>query len=159
MGFITVDHSKAQQGRYMPPEGNYECVIKDAKYDTTMGGKQYLHITLTIRDDIKQEGAGESIDWPVYKKREPGRNDPSGFPAGTLQHISRVSGMNNGANYETIEDWMKALIRKPIRVDIKHEEYNGSTKARVSYVYETEHPSVSLGAQGYIEVNDEDVPF
>lgn len=160
MGFMTVDHSKAQQGRYLPPEGIYECLIKEVKFDTTKGGTEYLHISLEVRDDVQQEGQGESIDWPVWRKKEPTRNDPAGFPAGTIQHISRVVKFDNGVNFETIDDWMKALTKKPIRVEIKHDEYQGNVRAKVAYVYETEAPEISLSAQGFVAVaTDEELPF
>ena len=159
MGFITVDHNKAQQGRYMAPEGIYECLIHEAKFDKTAKGTEYIHITLGIRDDVPQEGQGENIDWPVWKKKEPSRQDPNGFPAGTIQHISRVVKLANGADYATIDDWFKAITRKPIRVEVKHEEYLGTTRARVGYVYETEHPKVSLAGQGFVQVGEDDLPF
>lgn len=159
MAFVTIDHSKAQQGRYMPPEGVYECLIKNAQNSMTRNGTEYLQINLTIRDDVAQEGAGETIDWPVWRKKAPTRNDPDGFPAGTIQHISRVTGLANGTNFETIDDWMRALSNKPIRVEIRHEEYNGNTRARVSYVHETEQPDISPQAQGFVEVKDGELPF
>ena len=61
--------------------------------------------------------------------------------------------------HATNDDWFKAITHKPIRVEIKHEEYLGNTRARVGYVYESEHPEVSLAGQGFVEVNDEDLPF
>lgn len=160
MSFLTIDHTKAQQGRYMPPEGQYECLIKEAKYDQTQKGTEYLRITLDIRDDVSQEGMGETIDWAVWKKREPARVDPAGFPLGTIQHISRVVGFDNGQSFGTIDEWMKALVKKPIRVEIRHEEYNGTARARVGYVFETEHPDISLSTQGFTPVaTDEELPF
>ena len=160
MSFMTVDHSKAQQGRYMPPEGEYECLIQEAKYDTTRGGTEYLRITLRIREDVEQEGQGETIDWPVWKKKQPTSKDPEGFPAGTIQHISRVVNFENGTSFDSIDDWMRALAKKPIKVEIRHEEYQGNTNARVRYVHETEYSNVSLSAQGFVAVDpDEEMPF
>lgn len=159
MGFMTVNHEQAQQGRYMAPEGDYECVITEAKYDKTRGGTEYLHIVLQIRDDVAQEGRGETIDWPVWKKKQPTRNDPDGFALGTIQQISRVAQLPNGQDYPTIDDWMRALNHKPIKVQVKHETYNDHLNARVGFVYPTEHPEMSSSAQGFVEVNEEDLPF
>ncbi len=159
MAAFTVDHSKASQGRYMAPEGFYECVISEVKLDQTQSGKEYLRIFLTVRDDVDQDGQNESIDWPVWKRREPGRNDPNGFPLGTIQHISRVTKLANGLSFESFDDWMTAITRKPIKVEIRHEEYNGNTRAKVAYVFETERANMSLGNQGFVEVDEGELPF
>lgn len=160
MGFMTVDHSKAQQGRYLAPEGIYECMISAVRFNVTKRGTEYLQIILSIREDVEQEGAGEHIDWPVWRKKEPTRNDPDGFPLGTIQHISRVVNLPNGVSFETFDDWTKAITGKPIRVEIKHEEFNGSTQAKVSYVHETEHPGIDPKCLGFVPVApDEDLPF
>ena len=160
MGFMTVDHSKAQQGRFLAPEGTYECIISAARINKTQKGTEYLQINLSIREDVEQPCAGENIEWPVWKKKEPTRNDPNGFPQGTIQHISRVVKLENGLSFDTFDDWTRAIQGKPIRVEIRHEEYNGSTRARVSYVYATEHPEVSLRDQGFVPVDaDEELPF
>ena len=158
MSFLKIDHEKAQQGRYMPPEGSYECLIKMAKYNMTRNGTEYLHIALLVRDDVEQEGMGESIDWSVWRKRSPGRHDPDGFAAGTIQHISKVVGFENGMEFATIDDWMRALKGRTVRVEIKHEEYNDRVRARVAYSYETEHPEVKSGSD-FAPVDDEDLPF
>lgn len=161
MGFITVDHSKAQQGRFLPPEGIYECLIASAVLNTTNGGTEYLKIKLTIRGDVPQAFPGETIEWPVWRKKEPTQLDPDGFPLGTIQNISRVVKFENGQSFDTFDDWTKAITGKPIRVDIKHKEYNGNTNAQVAYVYETEYPNITLKEQGFVpvEVSDEELPF
>jgi len=156
--FMKVNHDQAQQGRYMPPEGRYECLIKAARYDMTRGGTEYLHITLAIRNDVEQEGMGETIDWPVWRKKAPTPRDPDGFALGTIQHLSKVVGFENGREFPTIDDWMRALVDRPVCVDIKHEEWNDRVRARVAYSYETEHPEVKSGSD-FAPVDDEDLPF
>jgi hypothetical protein len=160
MGFITVDHSNAQQGRFLPPEGVYECMIASAVLNTTNGGTEYLKIKLTIRGDVPQAFPGETIEWPVWRKKEPTQLDPDGFPLGTIQHISRVVKLENGQIFDTFDDWTKAITGKPIRVEIKHDEYQGNVRAKVAYVFETEAPNVSLSALGFVAVaTDEELPF
>ena len=162
MSFFKTDHSKAQQGRYMPPEGFYECAIQDAKFDITRSGTEYLHIVLAVRDDVEQEGQGEFIDWAVWRKKTPTSHDPDGFSVGQIQQISRVTGMENGVAFDTIDDWMRALRGRLIRVEIKHEEYKGNTNAKVAYCYESEHLAVVVSDQannGFVKVDDEDLPF
>lgn len=159
MAFVKVDHSKAQQGRFIPEEGIYECVIANAKLASTRSGTEHISIDLEIREDVPQEGQGETFNWPVWRKREPKSIDPDGFPAGSIHAISRVTGLPNDSEYATIDDWLRAIIRKPIRVEVRREEFNNRTQARVSYCYETEHPNLSASAQGFIQVDDEETPF
>jgi len=158
-GFITVNHEKGQNGRWLAPEGFYECIINSAKITQTGKGKDYLQIILGVRADVEQEGAGEVIDWPVWKRREPTKNDPGGFPAGTIHYLSRVAGILNGQNFETIDDWMRAITKKPIRVEIRQVVYNGDIRARVAYIYDSQARVPSLQSQGFIEVKDDDLPF
>lgn len=159
MSFVSVDHSKAQQGQFTPEPGLYECVIASAKLATTRNGAEHISLTLEIRDDVPQDGQGESFNWPLWKKKQPRPSDPAGFHAGTIHSISRVVGLENGKSYDTIDDWLRAIIRKPIRVEVRHEEFNGRTQARVSYCFETEHPNLSAAAQGFVQVDDEELPF
>lgn len=156
--FLKINHSQAQQGRFVAPEGRYECIIRSARYDSTMGGTEYLRITLDIRNDVPQECQGEAIEWSVWRKKQPGPRDPDGFAIGTIQHLSKVVGFDNGQEFASIDDWMRALSGRLICVDIKHEEFNGRINARVSYSYETEHPNVQPGAD-MPAVNDDDSDF
>lgn len=155
---IKVDFNQAQQGRFVAPEGQYECIIKAARHDMTKGGTEYLHITLVIREDVEQVGQGEVIDWSVWKKKIPTQRDPEGFPIGVIQHISKVVKFDNGQEFATFDDWMKALAGKPVCVEIKHDEFNGRTSAKVAYSHETAYPEVA--AAGFVAVtDDEDLPF
>lgn len=158
-GFITVDHRHAMQGRWLAPEGFYECLIMGVKFDRTSKGTDFIKITLNVRADVQQEGAGEIIDWPLWKRREPTPKDPEGFHYNIIQQISRVTGLHNGQNFDTVEDWMRALGNKPIRVEIQHEKYNEETHAKVAYIYESQAPVPSLKVQGFVEVKDEELPF
>ncbi|MHC1785456.1 MAG: DUF669 domain-containing protein [Christensenellales bacterium] len=154
---FTVNHSQASQGRFVAAEGIYECLIKGAKRAETRGGTAYLQLELFIREDIAQQSQGEVIEWPVWRKKEPGRSDPEGFPIGTIQHISRIAGFENGQEFPTLDAWLLALTGRPIRVEIKHEEYNGSTQARVWKVYESQKPAVQAG---FVAVDPgEEMPF
>lgn len=146
---FTINHAEASQGRYVAPEGNYECIISGAQYATTKGGTDFIAIALEIRRDVQQAGQGETIEWPVWKRKEPAKSDPEGYPSGTIQHISRMVKLENGKKYSSLDDWMEDIIKKPIKVTVKHDEYNGNTRAKVAYVYEAEYPVLDA----------EDLPF
>ena len=161
MGFIKVDHNQARQGRFLPPEGIYECLIASAGLNTTNGGTEYLKIKLTIRGDVPQAFPGETIEWPVGGKKSE-HSDPDGFPQpGTIQHISRVVKFERGQilHFRRLD---KGQYRKPIRVDINTGAKTASDKTpRVAYVYETEYPTSRLKEQGLcrVPVSDEEFPF
>lgn len=159
MSFMQVDHNKAQQGSYMPPEGIYEVIISSMQYNVTQSGTEYLQVKLDIRTDVMQEGMGESINWPIWRKKEPTPMDPDGFPSGVIQSLSRCAGLENGKSYPTMDAWINDLLRKPLRVEIKHNEWNGRVRPRVSYIYETEYPDVRAEAAGFVPVDDAEMPF
>lgn len=159
MAFVKINHDEARQGPYMPPEGFYEVIIASMQYAATNSGTEYLRVKLDIRADIAQEGAGESIDWPIWRKKEPTPRDPDGFPNGTIQAISRCAGLESGVEYANMDAWINALLQRPIRVEIRHNEWQGRVRAQVSYLHETEHPVVNPTPKGFIAVSDEEVPF
>jgi hypothetical protein len=153
---FTTDYNKAQQGAYVAPEGDYETTIEQADFDKTSTGKAYIKLMLRIRNDIVQEGQGELIKHALYKRKEPTPNDPEGYGLGQVNQLSKVTDIGNGKSFSSLDEWLHALVGKPLRVTIKHEDFNGSTSAKVSYVYASNFPTVT---QGFIAVNDGEVPF
>lgn len=76
MGFI-IDYDKAQEEKgLLLPQGDYEALIDQAKIDTTMGGKEYIRFSLRVREDVNQEGAGQRLEYRLWKRREPQEADP-----------------------------------------------------------------------------------
>lgn len=156
MAFV-INHEEAQQGRYLAPEGDYEVVVAEAKFDRTFGGKDYIKLTLRIREDLEQEGLGETIEFPIWKRRDPTTKDPDGYPNGTLQMLSRCAGLDNGLKLNGLDDLLDAWTNKPLKVTVKHDTYNDVTRAKVSYVYPSDHPEVKAG---FVKVDDDEpLPF
>jgi hypothetical protein len=153
---FKVDHQQAGQERYLPPEGDYEVAIGAVKRAVTGKGTEYIDITLRIRDDVKQEGAGKRFDYPLYRLREPTPVDPDGYPNSKVQRLSLACGISNGTSFDSIDEWMKALEDKNLRVTVRHEIYNDRPVARVAYLYASKVP----GGNGFVQVDDnEDLPF
>ena len=131
---FSVDHDKVARGRYLPPEGEYETVIKAAKPNVTREGIPFLDFRLTIREDVKQVGQGETIRYAVWRRKTPAEFDPEGYPAGVVQSLLRCAGIQNGVRFESLKECLNCLAGLMIRVRVKHEEINGAIKARVCYI-------------------------
>ena len=153
---ITINHEQAAQGKYLVPEGTYEALISEAKFDTTGSGTEFIRLRLQIREDIPQSEGGQSFDWPIWKLKAPASTDPGGYSNARLQNISRCAGLANGTELEGMDDLLQAWTGKAIKVEIKHNERNGYTNADVGYIYPSEHPDIR---QGFIAVEDGDLPF
>ncbi len=149
----------------MPPEGDYEVTIESAAQNETRNGAQFLDLKLLIRPDVNQDGQGETIQYQVWRKKKPRTNDPDGFPIGTIQNVSKCVGFENGVSFASLDEWLDALVDKAIKVTVRHEEYNGTTSARVGYVNPSESPYVpgtpgSLDASsGFVQVDPDALPF
>jgi hypothetical protein len=153
---FKIDHTQATTDRYLPPEGEYEVSVETAKTSVTGKGTEYIDITLRIRDDIKQEGAGRRFQYPIYKLREPTPVDPDGYPNNKVQRLSKGCGIGNGTTFESIEGWMAALVGKNLRVTVRHETYNDRVQPRVAYINESKIP----GGTAFLQVDDdEEMPF
>ena len=155
---ITIDHSKATE-RYVPDEGVYEVLIDEANLDTTKSGTEYIRLQLYIRDDVEQPEAGETFDFPIWKLRNPKPTDPEGYPAWRVQAISKAVQLPNGAVYNNLTEWLRAITNKALKVQVKHEMYNDNIQARVVQLYKTEAPEPPLERRGFIPVDDATLPF
>ncbi len=137
---FSVDHDKAARGRYLPPEGEYETVIRTAKQNVTRDGVRFLDFRLLIREDVTQPGQGETIRYAVWRRKLPGEFDPEGFPAGVIHNLCRCAGIANGVRFEGLDECLRCLTGLCIRVRVKHEEVSGVRKARVCFVLPPEVP-------------------
>lgn len=153
---ITIDHEQATQGRYLLPEGTYEALISEAKFDTTNGGTVFIRLKLQIREDVRQNEAGQSIDFPIWKLKAPASKDPDGYSNARLQMISRCCGLPNGLKLEGMDELLQAWTGKALKVEIKHKERNGYTNADVGQVYPSDHPDIK---QGFVAVDAGDLSF
>jgi hypothetical protein len=132
------------------PEGTYETVIVNAGLQpTTLKGIVLLSMRLTIRNDVQQPCPNRMIFWDVWPKKEPTEAEAAigGFGFGMIQGISRSAKLPDGKAYPDIDAWIKDLIRKPIRVTIKHEarqkpDGSDGTRIKVTDWQETEHMPV-----------------
>ena len=106
------------------PEGSYEAFVEDYTMDNDEKGS----LTLVVRDDVEQD----------YAKRKMWVNlNTSPTIAWKLSTIARAAGIPAGTDYNTFEDYMKALTGKSMKVIVAHREYNGKTYVDVKGFYPT----------------------
>jgi hypothetical protein len=106
------------------PEGSYEAFVEDYTMDNDEKGS----LTLVVRDDVEQD----------YAKRKMWVNlNASPTIAWKLSTIARAAGIPAGTDYNTFEDYMKALTGKSMKVIVAHREYNGKTYVDVKGFYPT----------------------
>ena len=173
MGF-KFDSNEATQGNGIKPEGNYECIITKIEKRTTRNGAEGINFSFVIRNDIEnQKYKNAFLFHTIWKKKEPTKADMQveGYNFGQLMAMGKAAGLDEGKDYENLDEYLKDLDGKCILVTLKHEEYNGQTQERVSYVNPTKYPDCrhkfkkKIESDGYAfentedSIDDEGVPF
>lgn len=106
------------------PEGSYEVYVSEYSMDDDEKGS----LTLTVREDVEQD----------YAKRKMWVNlnsNPS--IAWKLSTIARAAGIPAGTDFNTFEDYMRAMTGKSMKVIVGHREYNGKIYVDVKGFYPT----------------------
>lgn len=154
MGF-SVNHKQASQGRYLPPDGEYEVVIREAAQKTTQSGKTFMVFTSEIRSDVVQEEQGAQFEHTVFKSKAPSPRDPDGYNLGQIQTICKCTRIPEGQNFEGVDDLLHALIGRPSKLRVKNGLWNDNPKIDVLWL-DTEFPEVQAGVT---VVNEDELPF
>ena len=143
MGF-KANWSEAAQGSSIKPEGDYECLIAKVEERVTKNDKENLNISMVIRNDVEQNYKNGYIFDTLWKKKEPTNADlqVKGYSYGQIMALGKAAGLPDGKEYDSLEQFCSELVNKPLRVTIKHEEYNGKTQERVSWRNPTKYPTV-----------------
>ncbi|MDF3000549.1 MAG: hypothetical protein K0Q48_668 [Bacillota bacterium] len=168
MGF-SVNHNEASKGGGLIPEGEYEVIIKEAFLDVTKGGTAFINIPMIVRNDVEQPYQGAYLWHSLWRRKEPTDGDLAcdGFSIKQIQTLSKAAGLENGKQYADLSDWSLDLKHKPLRITVKHEDYNNKTSAKVGYINETkvgtvkhQFKSADLAPTGMEEIDeDDDMPF
>lgn len=141
MGFRN-NFNEADSGNGIKPEGWYECLIVKVEERQTKNGAWGLNFSLVIRNDVGQRYGNGYIFHTIWKKREPNANDAAvkGYNFGQLMALARAAKLPDGKDYETLAQFCEELVKKPLRVKLIHEEWNGNTQERVGDLAETAYP-------------------
>ena len=143
MGF-TNDYSKAQKPNGVKPEGDYEVIIVKAEERQTKGGKTGLNLSMVIRNDVDQKYKDGYLFHTLWKRKEPTAADlqVKGYGFNQVMALGKAAGLPDGKDYASLEDFLKDLIGKSVRVHLVHEEYKGEKQERISWMNPTDYPEV-----------------
>lgn len=123
MSLFTVNHNEAGSGYEPLAEGKYECLISEASVTTFNSGAEGIKVTLTVRSDVGQAGAGRKIfDNLVLTPKAMFK----------FQQYSKAIELPNGAKIAKLETFVNEIFGKAVLVTVKNEtsEYNGNVRVQ-----------------------------
>jgi len=176
MSLIKTDYSNLQDNDYAPvPEGDYECVMDKARFDSTPHGVENFAIKLRIRDDLDQampETNGKyhkrNIFVSMFRSKQTGKYNLNNF-----MYLLRAAKVPEGVELKKLEDITELLEGKPVRVHVTVEtdNYGGNDTKRNRVApwgfHETKFPPQKPAADPFADKkqanvsddNDQDLPF
>lgn len=149
MGFKN-NFDEAKEFNGIKPEGDYECLIsKVEERQTKVSQKTYLSVAYVVRNDVDQSYKNALIFQNFWKRKEPTDADKSvnGYSFNQIMSLGLAAGLQDGKEYSDLDDFCKDLIGRPVRVTIKHDEYNGNVTEQVSWTNKTKFPTVKHTAK------------
>lgn len=162
-GFFTVDHKAA--GGFAPlPNGKYEAIVSQAEVKKSSAGNDMIKVTLTIREDIQQEGQKRKIFDNLVA------SEAAMFK---FQQVAKAIEMEQGAGVGTIQEFAQAIIYKPVKITLKQEAdtrsgHEGEFQNRVAMYDVSDVGGGGAPAGGSadpfaggppIDISDDDLPF
>lgn len=164
MGF-KVNHSEATQGNGIKPEGIYECILIKCEERTTRNGATGLNFSFVVRNDIENQKYKNSyIFYTIWKRKNPTEADMSvkGYGFGQIMALGKACNLQDGKEYESLEEFCNELINKPVAVTLKHRLWNDVMQESVSFLSVTKFANVnhkfkektSTTATGYVQKNE-----
>lgn len=171
MTFFSTNHSEASTGDFQPvDEGTYEVFISSVEKTTFSTGAEGLNLQFTIRGDLEQDFANRKLfDRLVCSEKAMFR----------WNNISKATNMPDGQTFNSAQEVIQAfgehLNGKPLRVTIKHREWEGKIREEVKAYSESDYEggqaSNAFDASQYasqdpfaedgkpIDISDDDLPF
>lgn len=133
---VNTNDTQEQQGLIIP--GDYEVVIKEVTEGTSQQkGTPFIQLELVVRNDVNQEFKNKHVwytIWDTQTTRE------KGIYAKQINTVSKHTGIQDGANFNSVAEWGKFISLRPVMATVKIEEYNGDKKERVSFISATKFP-------------------
>lgn len=149
MSFLRTNYEEVNSGFAALPIGEYECIISETKVVPTSTGKQMVKVTLTVRDDVEQDGQKRKFfdnlvvqDTMMWK----------------FQQVSKAARLPEGEDIASPEAFAEAIQYKSVRIKNKHEQYNGELQDRVAWYTESKYEQAVTGG-GQLDISDDDLPF
>lgn len=135
---FTVDTNDTQEQQGLMKPGDYEVVIKEVKEGASQQkGTPYIQIELIVRNDVNQEYKNKHIWYTIWDT--PATRE-KGIYAKQINTVSKHAGIQNGATFNSFDEWGKFLFGRPMLATVKLEEYNGQQNERVSFLSATKFP-------------------
>jgi hypothetical protein len=152
MGFLKTNYDEVG-GFGALPIGEYECFVSEVKIAETSTKKNMVKVTLTVRDDVDQEGKKRKFFDNIVEQDN---------MMWKFQQVSKAAALPVGMDIETLADFADAIRYKAVRVKNKHEEYNGEKQDRIAFWMESKFGGSqdnSMSENGSIDISDDDLPF
>lgn len=104
------------------PEGDYECLIFNAKFGETPRGAQYIAIELMIDPKYNSDYGKQHAFLQYWRRKATGEYDPL-----TLQAIAKAAGIPDGTQINSEEQFMSLIKHKHvlIHLQVEEEDYGG----------------------------------
>lgn len=104
------------------PEGDYECLIFNAKFGETPRGAQYIAIELMIDPKYSEDYGKQHAFLQYWRRKATGEYDPM-----TLQAIAKAAGIPDGTSINSEEQFMSLIKHKHVLVhlQVEEEDYGG----------------------------------
>ena len=151
---FTVDTNNTQEQQGLIKPGGYEVVIKEVTEGASQQkGTPFIQIELVVRNDVNQEFKNKHLWYTIWDT--PATRE-KGMYAKQINTVSKHAGIQNGASFNSIQDWGRFIQGRPVLATVKLEEYNGEQKERVTFINATKFPQCqhswkqgNNGNQGY----------
>ena len=151
---FAIDYSQAQEFASIT-DGTYETLIDKAEQDATKNGADFLNIHFRIRSDFEQEFKNNVIFHRIFAKKADGK-----YPVGAIMNLAKQAGIPDGTRFASLDDYLKQLVGKPVKVTVKNEksEYEGKTydNLNVKRIEKSELGAMHNPADDF---DDSDLPF
>ncbi|WP_285117648.1 DUF669 domain-containing protein [Lactococcus petauri] len=150
---FEIDYEKASEFGNIA-DGTYEVLIEYSMEKTTPKGADYLDIPMRIRSDFDQAHKNSLIFHKIWQKKEDGK-----YPQGSIMNLAKQSGIPDGTKFKSLDDYLKMLEGKALKVTVKNEtsEYQGKTYENLNV--KKMEASTLLGLSSPQEIADDDLPF
>lgn len=142
MGFSTNYDDVNDYG--LIPEGEYEVVIRNIEERTTKNGATGLNLSLIIRNDVEQKYKDRYLFCTYWKRKEPTEADMQvqGYSFAQIMRLAKSAKLPSGKAYENVQALCEDLMKRPLKVTVKHEmnDYDGKLRENIKYVNESNFP-------------------
>lgn len=140
---MRLDFSNVSEFELLP-EGTYEMLIEKSSTEIDNKQRERINMQLVVRNDVSQQHQNAKFFHSIYKSREPKELDAQteGYSFASLMQIAMAANLEAGKDYPNLAALLADFVKRPIKVTVYHDVYNGKTSARVRRWNKTDNPVV-----------------